>query len=479
MRVAIITENFLPKLDGVTRTLVRLLEHLQRRGHQALLLGPESGMDYYAGAEVIGTAGLPFPFYPELKFNFFRPLFIRRLNEFDPDIVHLVDPVILGATGLAAGQFLHKPLISSYHTNLAAYCEHFGFSLLTKPMWSYNRFIHNQCTLTFCPSPSTAAMLRLQGFEHLRIWPRGVDTTLFHPGRRSTDVRNSWLQARKQPENKTIILYVGRVSWEKNLNLLIQAYQTMNHEQCHLVIVGDGPAHAEVQQKLAGLPVTFTGYLTGEALATAYASALVPLGRAADAREILQAALNRAIQIGNHRSAAMVQMGLARVNSELGDLDRSDRFLAELEPVLRDMLPPGHEAFGALHQIKSQNFAKRGDYIAALNEATLALGIFSAHPGLMYRAAAVHESMAGILLAMKNLPQAHAEVLQARNTFNAAFGPDAKSYYLGRTWLTEAKIDEVSGERQNARSAAEAAYQHFVASVGETHPLTEEAKALR
>ena len=222
------------------------------------------------------------------------------------------------------------------------------------------------------------------------------------------------------------------------------------------------------------------GYSLNDAFsATAYASALVPLGRAADAREILQAALNRAVQIGNHRSAAMVQMGLARVNSELGDLDRSDRFLAELEPVLRDMLPPGHEAFGALHQIKSQNFAKRSDYIAALNEATLALGIFSAHPGLMYRAAAVHESMAGILLAMKNLPQARAEVLQARNTFNAAFGQDAKSYYLGRTWLTEAKIDEVSGERQNARSAAEAAYQHFVASVGETHPLTEEAKALR
>jgi hypothetical protein len=222
------------------------------------------------------------------------------------------------------------------------------------------------------------------------------------------------------------------------------------------------------------------GYSLNDAFsATAYASALVPLGRAADAREILQAALNRAVQIGNHRSAAMVQMGLARVNSELGDLDRSDRFLAELEPVLRDMLPPGHEAFGALHQIKSQNFAKRSDYIAALNEATLALGIFSTHPGLMYRAAAVHERMAGILLAMKNLPQARAEVLQARNTFNAAFGQDAKSYYLGRTWLTEAKIDEVSGERQNARSAAEAAYQHFVASVGETHPLTEEAKALR
>jgi len=185
MRIAIITENFLPKLDGVTRTLAKLLEHLQLTGHEAMLLGPDSGMEEYAGAEIVGTAGLPFPFYPELKFNFFRPLFMRRLGEFRPDIIHLVDPVILGATGLAAARFFNVPLVSSYHTNLAAYCEHFGFSLLTRPMWSYNRFVHSQCSLTFCPSPSTATMLRLEGFEHLRIWPRGVDTTIFKPERRS------------------------------------------------------------------------------------------------------------------------------------------------------------------------------------------------------------------------------------------------------------------------------------------------------
>ncbi|MBV9712377.1 MAG: glycosyltransferase family 1 protein [Ktedonobacteraceae bacterium] len=273
MRVAIITENFLPKLDGVTRTLARLLEHLQTNGHDALLLGPDSGMEKYAGAELIGTAGLPFPFYPELKFNFFRPLFLRRLNEFRPDIVHLVDPVILGATGVAAARFFNIPLISSYHTNLAAYCEHFGFGLLTRPMWLYNRFIHSQCALTFCPSPSTAAMLRLQGFEHLRIWPRGVDMELFRPECRSEELRASWLAGREEISNKTILLYVGRVSWEKNLRLLIQAYQGMDHTNCHLVIVGDGPAYAEVQQELSGLPVTFTGYLRGPELATAYASA--------------------------------------------------------------------------------------------------------------------------------------------------------------------------------------------------------------
>ncbi|GCF08287.1 glycosyl transferase family 1 [Dictyobacter arantiisoli] len=273
MRVAIITENFLPKLDGVTRTVSRLLEHLQLHGHHALLMGPESGMIEYAGAEIIGTAGLPLPFYPELKFNFFRPLFMRRLIEFRPDIVHVVDPVILGATGLAAARVLNIPIVSSYHTNLAAYCGYFGFPLLTRPMWLYNRFIHNQCALTFCPSNSTATMLNRQGFGQVRIWPRGVDRTLFHPQRRSEALRASWLQDRPAPQDKTILLYVGRVSWEKNLRLLIQAYRQIDHSRCHLVIVGQGPAYVEVEQELSQVPVTFTGYLSGTELATAYASA--------------------------------------------------------------------------------------------------------------------------------------------------------------------------------------------------------------
>src|SRR5206468_9800751 len=137
-----------------------------------------------------------------------------------------------------------------------------GFASLTKLMWSYNRFIHNQCTLTFCPSPSTAAMLHMQRFRHLRIWPRGVDTTFFQPECRSAEVRASWLKKRWQSDDKVVLLYVGRLSWEKNLRLLVQAYRAMDHRHCHLVVVGDGPAHQEIQQELAGLPTTFTGYLS-------------------------------------------------------------------------------------------------------------------------------------------------------------------------------------------------------------------------
>jgi glycosyltransferase involved in cell wall biosynthesis len=273
MRVAIITENFLPKLDGVTRTLAKLLSHLEASGHRALLLGPHCGMREYAGAEIVGTAGIPLPFYPELKVNFFRPLFIRRLREFQPDIVHVVDPVVLGAAGVAVARLLRRPLVSSYHTNLAAYCRHFGFPFLTRPMWSYNRLVHSQCALTFCPSPSTAAMLRQQGFTHLRIWPRGVESALFRPDRRRLALRSAWLGSEWAAEEKCVLLYVGRLSREKNLHLLARAYRQMDHTRCHLVMVGGGPALGELRQALRGLPVTFTGYLSGEALAEAYASA--------------------------------------------------------------------------------------------------------------------------------------------------------------------------------------------------------------
>ncbi len=116
-------------------------------------------------------------------------------------------------------------------------------------------------------------MLQKHGFQNLRIWPRGVDTALFHPERRSQELRTSWLADRERPNEMTVLLYVGRISWEKNLHLLTQAYRAMDRGHCHLVIVGDGPALKEIQQDVADLPVTFTGYLKGEQLASAYASA--------------------------------------------------------------------------------------------------------------------------------------------------------------------------------------------------------------
>ena len=286
LRVALITENFLPKLDGVTRTLAMLLEHLERHGDRAIVLGPEGSPRRYAGARVYGAPGAPIPFYPELRFLFPRPSLERRLARFRPDIVHVVDPMLLGAAGVRWAQRLGAPVVSSYHTNLADYCAWLHLSALIAPMWAYRRFVHNSCAATLCPSPSTALQLQRQGFERVDLWRRGVDSALFTPTRRSA----AWRAQMAGDPDRPIILYAGRLAYEKNLFDLVDAFRRLNDRgedtgaqgsagagegmQPQLVLVGDGPARADLERALGkGQRATFTGYLTGEALATAYASA--------------------------------------------------------------------------------------------------------------------------------------------------------------------------------------------------------------
>lgn len=283
LRVAIVTENFLPKLDGVTRTLAMLLEHLERLGHRAIVLGPEGSPRRYAGARVFGASGAPIPFYPELRFLLPRPGLERRLARFRPDIVHVVDPMLLGAAGVRWAQHLGAPVIASYHTNLADYCAYFHLRALIAPLWAYRRFVHNACAATLCPSPSTALHLRQQGFERVALWRRGVDSALFTPLRRSA----TWRAQMAGDPARLIVLYVGRLAYEKNLFDLVDAFKRLEGSgedaraqgsadedaQPQLVLVGDGPARSDLERALVGRRATFTGYLTGDALATAYASA--------------------------------------------------------------------------------------------------------------------------------------------------------------------------------------------------------------
>ncbi|HEV2457867.1 MAG TPA: glycosyltransferase family 1 protein [Ktedonobacterales bacterium] len=269
MRIAIVTENFLPKLDGVTRTLAMLLQHLQRHGHRVVVIGPQGSPRRYAGARVYGAPGVPLPFYPELRLLWPAPAFARRLARFRPDVMHVVDPMLLGAAGIAWAKRLDVPIVSTYHTNLAQYCTYFHLRLLEAPTWAYRRLLHNACALTLCPSPSTAHALVRQGFARVSTWPRGVDTELFRPERRS----ETWRTQVMGDPSRTLVLYAGRLSHEKNLAALVSAFKGLDDCETYLVVVGDGPARADVAQALAGRHVTFTGYLESEALARAYASA--------------------------------------------------------------------------------------------------------------------------------------------------------------------------------------------------------------
>jgi glycosyltransferase involved in cell wall biosynthesis len=269
VRVAVVTENFLPKLDGVTRTLAMLLEFLQRRGDRAVLFGPEGGPRRYAGARVFGVPGIPLPIYPELRMLFPPADLTRRLALFRPDVVHVADPMLLGAAGIFAGARLGVPVVASYHTNLAAYCKYFGLRALEAPVWRYRRYLHSQASATLCPSPSTALELEQWGFPRVRVWSRGVDADLFAPKQRSEE----WRRQVAGDPNKTIVLYVGRLSYEKNLGALMAAHAALRREDVQLVLVGDGPARASLERAVGGERVTLTGYLRGKELARAYASA--------------------------------------------------------------------------------------------------------------------------------------------------------------------------------------------------------------
>jgi glycosyltransferase involved in cell wall biosynthesis len=267
MRIAVITETFLPDVNGVTTTLCHLLEHLQVTGHEALLVAPHDAPSSYAGAQIVPLHGVPLPVYPDLKFTPPQPGVTAHLRRFKPDLVHLAGLAMLGPTGRYAARRLDLPLVAAYHTDFPAYSAYYGLGWIRSWAYRYLRWIHNSCALTLCPSLATLADLRAHGFRRLRLWRRGVDTTRFHPRYRSA----AWRESIGVQPGETLLVYVGRLATEKRIDILAAALDGI--EGVRLVLVGDGPARPDLERRLAGRPVQFTGFLSGEALSIAYASA--------------------------------------------------------------------------------------------------------------------------------------------------------------------------------------------------------------
>lgn len=267
MRIALITETFLPDVNGVTTTLCRLLEHLQATGHAALLFAPHDAPASYAGAEIVRLQGVPFPLYPELKLTPPQIGITAHLQHFKPDLVHLAGLALLGPMGRYAARRLGLPLVAAYHTDFPAYSAHYGVGGMRSLVYHYLRWVHNSCAITLCPSLATLADLRAHGFRRLRLWRRGVDTVRFNPRHASA----AWRESIGVQPDETLLLYAGRLATEKRIELLAEALDGL--PGVRLALVGDGPARPVIEQRFAGLPVHFTGFLRGQALATAYASA--------------------------------------------------------------------------------------------------------------------------------------------------------------------------------------------------------------
>jgi glycosyltransferase involved in cell wall biosynthesis len=267
VRIAFFTETFLPKVDGIVTRLTKTLEHLVAAGDEVLIFCPEGAPDSYLGAKVVGVPALPLPLYPELKLALPRPAVSEALEQFRPDLVHVVNPAVLGLGGIWLAKSRNLPLVASYHTHLPKYLEHYGMGMLEPLLWELLKAAHNQASLNLCTSTAMVAELAAKGIQHTALWQRGVDTDLFRP-----EWRNDSMRARLHgpyEDTGNLLLYIGRLSAEKQIERIRPVLEAM--PQTRLALVGDGPHRQQLERCFEGTPTTFVGYLAGQDLASAYA----------------------------------------------------------------------------------------------------------------------------------------------------------------------------------------------------------------
>lgn len=256
-----IAESFLPHMNGVTGSVLQVTRHLREDGHQSLVIAPRAP-GAQAPADTALLRSMALPGYPQVRVALARAARLTQLlREFRPDVVHLASPFVLGWQALAAADALHIPTVAVYQTDLVAYAARYGLPSATALAARHTTRLHRRATVSLVPSSASERQLEGLGIDRLRRWGRGVDAALFAPERRSDALRAS------VAPGETIVGYVGRLAPEKQVEDL-RAISDL--PGVRLVIVGDGPSRAALEQQLPD--ARFLGHLSGEALATAVAS---------------------------------------------------------------------------------------------------------------------------------------------------------------------------------------------------------------
>ena len=262
MRVAIVSESFLPQVNGVTNSVLRVCEQLTRHGHEALVIAPGPGPADWSAVPVVRTPSCPVPGYRDFRVALPFPAMTAALHEFGPDVVHLASPAVLGAQGATAAAQLGIPCVAVYQTDLAAYVCRYRLGLAEQVVWRRLGRVHAAAARTLAPSRAAVRQLQAHGIERVVRWGRGVDVERFRPDRREESLRAAWA-----PGGQLVVGYVGRLAHEKDLTLLAAVQELPG---VRLVVVGDGPQRRQLERRLDR--ALFTGVLTGDRLAAAFAS---------------------------------------------------------------------------------------------------------------------------------------------------------------------------------------------------------------
>ena len=264
LRVVVVTESFLPQVNGVTNSVLRVLEHLRAEGHQALVIAPESsgGITEYAGFRVKRVPSLEMKGL--LPVGFPQKMIEPLIDGFNPDVIHLASPFFLGNYASRVAERLDIPTLSVYQTDIAGFARHYGLTVAHDSLKRWVAKIHKRTTRTLAPSNWSCEDLKSTGVPNVHLWPRGVDSQKFSPEKRDINLRCELLGDR--PDRK-LVGYVGRLANEKRIDDLA----TLDaRDDIQLVIIGEGPARARLERVLKN--ARFVGYQSGEDLARYYAS---------------------------------------------------------------------------------------------------------------------------------------------------------------------------------------------------------------
>lgn len=262
LRVAIVAESFLPAVNGVTNSVLRVLEHLRREGHDVLVIAPGPGDGTIDDVPVLRVPGFDLPRYDDVRVGLPFSRVGSALREFQPDVVHLAAPTVLGATAARAARKADVPTVAVFQTDLAGFAKRHGLGRMTDSIWGYLRWVHGQADRTLAPSSSTAWTLRTRGVPAVELWGRGVDLERFHPDHRSAELHRFLA-----PDGEAVVGYVGRLAREKQVERLAPL---LDLPGVRLVIVGDGPDRDSLERALPG--ARFLGFQTGIDLSRSVAS---------------------------------------------------------------------------------------------------------------------------------------------------------------------------------------------------------------
>lgn len=352
MRVAVVTESFLPQVNGVTNSVLRVLETLKQHEHEAIVIAPTAPTSKHLGFDIHTAISFPLMQFPVAMPG---PSISKALDEFQPDVIHVAAPFMLGAQAISWGQRNFVPTVAIYQTDVAGYLERYNLAFARPAMEKLLVSIHQGATLNLAPTKLAANYLRSLGLGGVRVWGRGVDLDLFNP-ENASHPQSLGFKARHSPNGELLVGFVGRLAAEKQVNRLTEL---LGLPGVRFVVIGDGPERSRLEAMFEGHPVDFVGALSGLELARAYAAldVFVHFGTEETFGQTIQEAQASGLPVVAPNAGGPTQLIEQGVSGFLADHSRVGSYREIVQKLLDSQALRAEISKNAVHQVQGRSWS--------------------------------------------------------------------------------------------------------------------------